>query len=530
VSEDDAGSEAEYARPPGVDGGFGPRVEPPSYTRPPQSVSPQERGVFGRPPGTGPFAPAPGERIAPRPAQHAPVPSIFADAFGPTAQAQDGFDPPPGTRLPPTGPTPESPWWKPDAPRDPWRDPRAPFWLGRGAVFTGTSPEQLDPDQDADADEQLLATPAAEEIAEPDNVRRVRFGVSALAIIAVLAVVAGLVGGAAGWWLTKHVRDALHRPDVHIAQVETPAERDPASIAGVARRIGPTVVSIAIQTQGSLAIGSGFVIDGDGDILTNNHVVAAAAESPGSSIVVTFSNEATARAEIVGRDPTSDLAVIKVPNDQLTVAQLGDSDKIAVGDPVIAIGSPLGLQGTVTAGIISALNRPVRVSADDGTTSYLNAIHTDAPINHGNTGGPLVNGSGAVIGINSAAAVDPTSGGGTTTANGIGYAIPINYARDIALQLIHTGKAVHASFGATGSTVLAGLEVGGYIKQVSPGGPADKAGLKPGDVIVVADGTVVQTFDQVTVIVEQHKPGDRISVTYYPKNSSKKLTTTVTLD
>jgi S1-C subfamily serine protease len=175
------------------------------------------------------------------------------------------------------------------------------------------------------------------------------------------------------------------------------------------------------------------------------------------------------------------------------------------------------------------VNRPVRVSADDGTTSYLDAIQTDAPINHGNSGGPLVNASGAVIGINSAAAIDPTAGNGGQTANGIGYAIPINYARDVALQLIHTGKAKHATFGATGSTVIAGLQVGGYVKQVSPGGPADKAGIKPGDVIVVADGRVVQTFDQLTVIVEQHKPGDRISVSYYPKNSSKKVTTTVTL-
>lgn len=529
MTDPDAGAEAGYARPPGVEGGFARHVAPPAYTRPPETVSPQERAVFSRPPGAGPFAPAPGERIGPRPAEHAPVPPIFVHAFGPSEHAQQGFDAPPGTRLPPSGRPPESPWWEPSAPADPWRDPAAAFWLGRGAVFVGARPAQLDPEDDVDADEQLNLTPPAEEIAEPaGNVRQLRFGRSTFAILALLALVAGLLGGGAGWWLTRHVHDALRRPDVHIAQVETPTERSPQSIAGVAERIGPTVVSIAIQTNNSLAIGSGFVIDRDGDILTNNHVVAAA-DSPGSSIVVTFSNEATARAQIVGRDPTSDLAVIKVANDQLTVAQLGDSDKVAVGDTVIAIGSPLGLQGTVTAGIVSALDRPVRVSAEDGTTSYLNAIQTDAPINHGNSGGPLLNAGGAVIGINSAAAVDPTSGGGTTTANGIGYAIPINYARDIALQLIHTGKAVHATFGATGSTVLAGLEVGGYIKQVSPGGPADQAGLKPGDVIVVADGKVVQTFDQLTVIVEQHKPGDRISVTYYPKNSSKKTTTTVTL-
>jgi S1-C subfamily serine protease len=528
VTEHDAGPDDGYARPPGVDGAFAPHVEPPAYSRPPETVSPQDRAVFSRPAGAGAFDPAPGERIAPRPAEHAPVPRIFAEAFGPSEQAQDGFAPAPGTRLPPTAKAPDSPWWKPDAVHDPWRDPRSPFWLGRGAVFSGTRPAQLDPDQDEDADEQVLAPVVEEEPAAADNVRQLRFGWSTFTLIAVLALLAGLVGGGAGWWLTRHVNDSLHRPDVHIAQVETPVNRSPGSIAGVAKRVGPAVVSIAIQTQNSLAIGSGFVIDKDGDILTNNHVVAVATESPDASIVVTFSNEATAKAQIVGRDPTSDLAVIKVPNDQLTVAQLGDSDKVAVGDSVIAIGSPLGLQGTVTAGIVSALDRPVRVTGEDGTTSYLNAIQTDAPINHGNSGGPLVNAAGAVIGINSAAAVDPTNGG-TTTANGIGYAIPINYARDIALQLIHTGKAVHASFGATGSTVLAGLEVGAYIKQISPGGPADKAGLKPGDVIVVADGQVVQSFDQLTVIVEQHKPGDRISVTYYPKDSSTKVTTTVTL-
>jgi S1-C subfamily serine protease len=528
VSDGNEGEDA-YARPPGVDSSFAPHVEPPRYTAPPQTVSPAEAAVFGRPPGAQPFAPAPGERIVPKPVEQAPVPEMFAQAFGAPAEAMDGFAPAPGTRIGATGPPPNSPWWKADAARDPWRDPRSPYWLGRGAVFTGGRPEQLDPDQDAEADELAPGDAADETGGAPDNVRRLRFGRSALSVIAVVALIAGLVGGGAGWWLTKNVHGALHRPDVSIAQVQTPVKRPAGSVAGVARRVGPTVVSIAIQTPSVFAIGSGFVIDGEGDILTNNHVVAPAAESSNATIVVTFSDEATAKAQIVGRDPTSDLAVIKVPNSQLTVAQLGDSTNVAVGDPVIAIGSPLGLQGTVTSGIISALDRPVRVTADDGTSAYLNAIQTDAPINHGNSGGPLVNSSGAVIGINSAAAVDPTVGSGNTTANGIGYAIPINYARNIALQLIHTGKATHATFGATGSTVLAGVVVGGYIKQVSPGGPAAKAGLKPGDVIVVADGKVVQTFDQLTVIVQQHKPGDRISVTYYPKDTSTKVTTTVTL-
>jgi S1-C subfamily serine protease len=528
MSSEGPGEDTSFARPQGIDGPFEPRPEPPPYQPPPQTVSPQERAVFGRPPGSGPFNPAPGERIAPQQVRNAPVPAIFTEAFGPSADAQDGFAAPAGTRIAPTGRAPESPWWKSDAPHDPWRDPRSTFWLGRGAVFSGSRPQQLDPAEDADADEFAVAG-ADEAEATPDNVRVVRFGRSTFTIFAVLTLVAGAIGGLLGWGLTSTVHDALHRPDVSIAKVETPVSRPAGSIAAVAKRVGPTVVSIAIQTPNEFAIGSGFVVDRDGDILTNNHVVAAAAESPNSSIVVTFSDEATAKAQIVGRDPTSDLAVIKVPNDQLTVAQLGDSDKIAVGDPVIAIGSPLGLQGTVTSGIVSALDRPVRVSGDDGSIAYLDAIQTDAPINHGNSGGPLVNAAGAVIGINSAAAVDPTVGGGGAAANGIGYAIPINYARDVALQLIHTGKVQHASFGATGATVLSGTQVGGYVKQVSPGGPAAKAGIKPGDVIVVADGTVIQTFDQLTVIVEQHKPGDRISVTYYPKGSSKKVTTTVTL-
>jgi S1-C subfamily serine protease len=313
--------------------------------------------------------------------------------------------------------------------------------------------------------------------------------------------------------------------------VQTPVTRAPGSIADVAKRVGPAVVSIAVKTPEEFAIGSGVVIDRDGDVLTNNHVVAAAADGKGD-IVVTFSNEATARAQIVGRDPTSDLAVLKVPNDQLTVARLGNSDQLAVGDTVIAIGSPLGLQGTVTQGIVSALDRPVHAGSDDGSAdAYLDAIQTDAAINPGNSGGALVNAGGAVVGINSAGRFSASDGsGGTIPISGIGYAIPINYAREIALELIHTGKAAHAALGAQGVTALSGLDVGAYIKQVSPKGAADRAGLKPGDVVVAADGQVVQAFDQLIVIVQKHKPGDRITVTYYPKNSSTKRTITVTLD
>ncbi|HEX3337507.1 MAG TPA: trypsin-like peptidase domain-containing protein [Jatrophihabitans sp.] len=524
----DPGADAEFARPPGVEGPFAARIEAPRYSPPPPMVSPQEQAVFGRPDATSPFAPAPGERISPRPAEHAPVPPMFAEAFGAPPGAEQGFAPQPGTRIQPSGAAPQSPWWKPDAARDPWRDPSSNYWLGRGAIFTGGRPEQVDPDADSEAVDDLAITADGEDedLEKPDNVRRGRFGVSTLIFSLLVALVAGLIGGGAGWWLTGHVHDALHRPDVSIAQVQTPVTRNPTSVAGIAKRVGPAVVSIAVQTPDEFAIGSGVVIDRYGDVLTNNHVVAAAAQTEGSSIVVTFSNDATAKAKIVGQDPASDLAVLKVPSDELTVASLGNSDTIAVGDPVIAIGSPLGLQGTVTAGIVSALHRPIQETNDDGSPgAYLDAIQTDAPINPGNSGGALVNSSGAVIGINSAASLGTSQG----SISGIGYAIPINYARRIALELIHTGKATHATIGATGSTALSGLRAGAYLKQISPGGPAAKAGLMPGDVVIAADGKVVQTFGQLVVIVQEHRPGDQISLTYYRKDSSTKVTTTVKL-
>jgi serine protease Do len=523
----------EFARPAGIEGGFAPHSPLSQYTPPPPTVAPEQQAVFSRPAGGSSFAPAPGERLAPRAAQRGVVPKIFSDTFGAPPGARDGFDPEPGSRLQATARR-ESPWWKSDAPRDPWRDPSSTFWLGRGAVFTRGRPAQVDPGEDVEAAETGDPTfeEGDDEELDPgsgkDNVRRVRFGLPTVVATLVIALVAGLIGGGIGWWLTDHVRDALHRSDVSIAKVETPTQRPAGSVAGVAKRVGPAVVSIAVKTSSEFAIGSGVVIDNQGDVLTNNHVVAPAAGDKSATIVVTFSDEATAKATIVGRDPTSDLAVIKVPNDQLTVASLGDSDKLAVGDQVIAIGSPLGLQGTVTAGIVSALNRPVKAVSDDGTAAYLSAIQTDAPINPGNSGGALVNSSGAVIGINSAGRFATSDASGSQIpVSGIGYAIPINHARDVAQALIRTGKVSHAGIGAQGVTALAGLRVGGYIKQVSPNGPAAKAGLKPGDVVVVADKVAVQTFDQLIVIVQQHKPGDHIQVTYY--RGKDKRTADVTL-
>ena len=520
-----------YARPAGVDAPFAPRDEQPAYTPPPRTVSPEEQAVFGRPPDAPPFAPPPEDRVPPRPLTKPPVTAPLADAFGVPPSARGGFDAPPGSRIEPTGRPPESPWWKPDAHRDPWRDPNSLYWLGRGAVFTGRQPTQLDPAEDEETDLDLPVEPPAEEpAADSKPSRRGRLGLSALTLVIVAALLAGGVGGVVGWWIADTGNGLLHNSDVKLSKTGTPANRPPGSVADIAKRVGPAVVSISVTTPDEFAVGSGVVIDKNGYVLTNNHVISA---EPGAkrTIVVTFASEATAKAQVVGADPTSDLAVLKVPTSQLTVASLGDSAKLAVGDPVIAIGSPLGLQGTVTEGIVSALNRAVHISDSQSASGvYIDAIQTDAAINHGNSGGALVDASGAVVGINSAAALSTTDANGTeSSASGIGFAIPINYARDIAQQLIHNGKAVHATLGAQGHSATAnqGLEEGAYLVQITPDGPAAKGGLQVGDVIVVADGKPIQSWDQLVVITQEHKPGDSIGVTYF--RGAKKLTATLKL-
>ncbi|MGN6608688.1 MAG: trypsin-like peptidase domain-containing protein [Jatrophihabitans sp.] len=510
-----------FGRPDGVAGGFAPRAEPPAYAPPPPTVSPAEQAVFGRPQGAGAFAPAPGERLAPTYQPPQPTPRIYSEAFGPTPGARDGFAPAPGTRLEPRAAGPGSPWWKPDAQRDPWRDPNSPFWLGRGAIFARGQFAQRAPelDEETAADDEVEdadeATPAA--AAPVAATPRLRL----LVLMTVVALLVGAVGGVVGWFIADTTGNALHRDDVSLAQVDKPANRPPGSVADLARRVGPAVVQIDVQTPQGAGVGSGVVIDKHGYVLTNNPVVAGA-----TNILVVFSDEATSDAKIVGTDPVSDLAVIKVSADKLTVATLGNSDTLAVGDPVIAIGSPRGLTGTVTAGIVSAKNRPVPVANEDGSAdAVLDAIQTDAPINPGNSGGALVDAAGAVVGINSAAALGSSNG---VTFSGLGFAIPINYARDIAQQLIRTGKAVHGSLSARGHSVQSGIRFGAYLSQVQPGGAAAKAGLRNGDVIVVATGRVVQTFDALQVVVEEHKPGDKLDLTFY--RGSAKHTVTVTLD
>jgi S1-C subfamily serine protease len=515
--------EGEYARPPGVQDSFAPHESESPYSPPPPMVSPEERVEFGRPAGIGAaFAPLPGERIAPTHRIAAPpVSPSLSREYGPPPGA-DAFDPEPGTRISPRGREPESPWWKPDARRDPWRDPRSPFWLGRPAVFAGGRPAQLPPEEDAEQDEDLPA-PANEEAAEPARaVRGGRLGLSALVLALIVAVVAGVLGGGAGYWFATRAHDALHDSDVKLAKTGTPANRPPGSVADIVRRVSPAVVSIEAQSDTSDSFGSGVVIDKRGYIVTNNHVIEDAAQ--GGTFYVTFSDQSRVKARIAGRDPKTDLAVLKVDTSKLTVAALGDSDQLAVGDPLIAIGSPLGFRGTVTNGIVSALHRAVPEDESDPNAAVLDAIQTDAPINPGNSGGALVDQSGAVVGINTL--IFSVSGG----SQGLGFAIPINQVRPVAEALIHTGKVVHASIGLQARSATTGPRDGAYVSQVVPEGPADQAGLKAGDVITVVDSTLIESSARLTVVVQRHNPADRVKVRYYRGGKESEVTVTLGSD
>ena len=353
-----------------------------------------------------------------------------------------------------------------------------------------------------------------------------------------LALVAGVLGGGVGYFaaqysddrVTSDVREPFtNTSDGRALTTSTSTiERAPGSIAGIAARVLPSVVSISTESNAGSGTGSGFVIRSDGYILTNNHVVEDAAGSTGS-ITVQFNGGKSVSAEIVGRDATYDLAVIKVKLTNLKSLVLGDSDKVVVGDSVIAIGSPLGLTGTVTTGVVSAKDRPVSAGGRfDSQNSFINAIQTDAAINPGNSGGPLVDATGAVIGINSAIA-SMSSSRGQSGSIGLGFAIPINQAKRTAEQLISTGKSSHPILGVSLDMQFAGP--GARISTV-PGavvtrGPAAEAGLRSGDLILSIDGRNVANAEELIVAIRSHAPGDKVKISYM--RAKKTIEVTVTL-
>jgi len=334
-----------------------------------------------------------------------------------------------------------------------------------------------------------------------------------IAPLVVLALVAGAVGGVVAERVAGH-----HLADAGLPVAVSPggAARPADSVAGLAARVLPSVVSIEVDGPQGTSTGSGLVLRQDGYLLTNNHVIAAGADS-GARIVVLFVDGTKEPASIVGRTGAYDIAVIKVERTGLVPLVLGDSNDVAVGDPVVAVGAPLGLKGTVTTGIISALNRPV--AAGDATdTAFINAIQTDAAINPGNSGGPLVNAAGEVIGINSAIAQPPGAGAVASGSIGLGFAIPSNQARRTAEQLIETGRATYPIVGVlldqgyTGEGVQVATAPQQGQEAVSPGGPADNAGIRAGDIILAIDARPVTEPDELIVAIRAKAPGDTVTL------------------
>ena len=395
-----------------------------------------------------------------------------------------------------------------------------------------------------------------------------------LAAAVVLALAAAFGAGALG---AQAVTNNASATDSSLSQQTTsPVVSDSqpvaaGSVEAVAAKLLPSVVSILSVSSSEEAEGSGVILSSDGLILTNNHVIAGA-----TTLTVKFNDGTTATAKVIGSDATDDLAVIKVSGvSGLTVATLGSSANVKVGEQVVAVGSPLGLSATVTSGIVSALNRPVRTAAEDtqgqqdqgqgqlgqgqgqlgqgqsqdptqtqtpstSQDTVLNAIQTDAAINPGNSGGALVDMSGAVIGINSAiASLSSGSSSGQSGSIGVGFAIPIDQAHRIAQEIINTGHATHAVLGAsvgdaadgTSATAQAeaeaGLSVGAKIASVTSGGGAAAAGLQANDVITKIGGTPVGSADALIATIRSSNPGSKVVVTYLRGSDTK--TATVTL-
>ena len=342
--------------------------------------------------------------------------------------------------------------------------------------------------------------------------------------VALLGGAAGLGGGAAYEEYLAPDRGAISSIDLAPDTGRAPT----GPVEQVAARVLPTVAQINVSNDGKAGSGTGIIISSDGQILTNNHVVEVAAD--GGTIRVAFSDGTNAKAKILGRDPITDIAVIKADNKAgLAPAVLGTSGNLRVGQQVVAVGSPFGLESTVTAGIISALNRPVASADSEGShETIFPGIQTDAAINPGNSGGPLVDLQGRVVGINSAIRSNGGLEGGSI---GLGFAIPIDLAKSVAGHLVKGEKVQHARIGVVVSPAVAEDEItttGAEIKEVTPGSAGAKAGLQKGDVITAVNNTPVGSSDALVAAIRAYQPGQTVTITYL--RGKEKKTVKVELD
>ncbi|MFE3874706.1 S1C family serine protease [Kitasatospora sp. NPDC059146] len=359
-----------------------------------------------------------------------------------------------------------------------------------------------------------------------------------VALLAAVALVAGIAGGAVGVVASDHAGSSSsaddHRSTTVQASNTQKNEPVPGSIAAIAQKALPSVVTIKAQNSTESGTGTGFVFDTEGHILTNNHVVAPALN--GGKLTVKFADGTSYTASVLGHAEGYDVAVVKIdnpPKSKLSPLPLADSDKVNVGDATVAIGAPYGLESTVTSGIVSAKDRPVASGDETGSqASYMNALQTDASINPGNSGGPLLDSSGAVIGINSAIQSN-ASANGRAGSIGLGFAIPINQAKWVADTLIKTGKPVYAKLDVLRNDDYKGDGAQIQTKDVqgqpavTPGGAADKAGLKPGDVITKLGGAPIENGPALVSRIWTHKPGETVDVEY--TRNGQTMTTKVTL-
>ena len=460
-----------------------PLREPAPIHRP--AVDPDVVALFSRPEGvSGGFDPtsATGAVGSADPGVVRDADPALAQAFGPGQESPRGIERHPEWQDEAAAPPARTP--------DPWRDPQAPVGLGAPAVAATPEPRPVDL---SGADE---APPARLSLSEALFERRLSRRALAGAIAAV-AVVA-LAGGAIGAVVADSAR-VLTTSTVRIADAPDNVLRPDNPVGEVARRVQPAVVNIQVSTPSARGEGSGIVIDPQGYIVTNNHVVTMDGAADRADIDVIFPDGSRAAAEMVGRDPATDLAVLKVEDVQnLTVATLGNSDDVQVGEQVIAIGSPLGLARTVTEGIVSATRRPIALgeSTSDGDV-VIDAIQTDAAINPGNSGGPLIDGTGAVIGINTS--IFTQSGGSI----GLGFAIPVNDVRDIATSLMTEGSVRHATIGVNARKADNGAVEGAEIVNVREGSPAQSGGLREGDVVTRVGERRVRSSDELVVAVRR---------------------------